>query len=140
MGFIEPVIGGLLIGASTAVLLWGIGRIAGISGILWQSIRGATSAADERWWRILFVIGLVLGPLILVQTGFHSIPASSDASWPLLMVAGLLVGLGTRLGSGCTSGHGVCGISRFSKRSIYATLTFMTTGILTVTIIRHVFA
>ena len=61
MGFIEPVFGGLLIGVATAVLLWGIGRIAGISGILWQALRGVTSETDERWWRILFVIGLVLG-------------------------------------------------------------------------------
>ncbi len=134
MNILEPMIGGLLIGCSAVLLLIGIGRIAGISGIVWEALH----AFDERVWRGLFLLGLVLGPLILLQTGLHEIPESSSESWPMLIIAGLLVGAGTRLGSGCTSGHGVCGIARFSKRSIWATLTFMLAGIFTVTVVRHV--
>lgn len=136
MNILEPMIGGLLIGCSAVLLLIGIGRIAGISGIVWQALH----AGDERVWRWLFLFGLVLGPLILLQTGLHEMPDSSSEGWPMLIIAGLLVGAGTRLGSGCTSGHGVCGIARFSKRSIWATLTFMLAGILTVTIVRHLLA
>lgn len=126
--------GGLLIGLSAILVLLVLGRIAGISGIL----AGAFNArpAGERLWRAAFVAGLVLSPLLYGL--FASLPESRiDADWPLLIVAGLLVGFGSRYGSGCTSGHSVCGISRLSMRSLIATLTFMATGFATVFFVRH---
>tara|TARA_Y100000296_G_scaffold40393_1_gene46596 strand:+ start:465 stop:914 length:450 start_codon:yes stop_codon:yes gene_type:complete len=121
--------GGVLIGLAAAVMLLGLGRIAGVSGIAAKAagLGGSGIARGGAW---MFLIGLPLGALIvsLAQGGI----AASFASAPVLVIAGLLVGIGTRLGSGCTSGHGVCGISRFSARSIVATLTFMAAGIATV--------
>ena len=123
------VAGGVLIGLAAAVMLLGLGRIAGVSGIAAKAagLGGSGIARGGAW---MFLIGLPLGALIvsLAQGGI----AASFASAPVLVIAGLLVGIGTRLGSGCTSGHGVCGISRFSARSIVATLTFMAAGIATV--------
>lgn len=136
---IEAIIGGLLIGCAAACLLWGIGRVAGISGIFWQSLQPVSKDPTEQSWRALFILGLVLGPLVLLLLEWHDPPPPSDAGWGTLMVAGLLVGFGTRLGSGCTSGHGICGIARFSGRSVFATLTFMVTGIVTVSLTRHFF-
>ncbi len=121
--------GGVLIGLAAAVMLLGLGRIAGVSGIAAKAagLGGSGIARGDAW---MFLIGLPLGALVvsLAQGGI----AASFASAPVLVIAGLLVGIGTRLGSGCTSGHGVCGISRFSARSIVATLTFMAAGIATV--------
>ncbi|MEC7741232.1 MAG: YeeE/YedE family protein [Pseudomonadota bacterium] len=121
--------GGVLIGLAAAVMLLGLGRIAGVSGIAAKAagLGGSGIARGGAW---MFLIGLPLGALVvsLAQGGI----AASFASAPVLVIAGLLVGIGTRLGSGCTSGHGVCGISRFSARSIVATLTFMAAGIATV--------
>ncbi|QFI64464.1 YeeE/YedE family protein [Qipengyuania flava] len=121
--------GGVLIGLAAAVMLLGLGRIAGVSGIAAKAagLGGSGIARGGAW---MFLIGLPLGALLvsLAQGGI----AASFASAPVLVIAGLLVGIGTRLGSGCTSGHGVCGISRFSARSIVATLTFMAAGIATV--------
>ncbi|MED5206133.1 MAG: YeeE/YedE thiosulfate transporter family protein [Pseudomonadota bacterium] len=121
--------GGVLIGLAAAAMLLGLGRIAGVSGIAAKAagLGGSGIARSGAW---MFLIGLPLGALLvsLAQGG----TAASFASAPVLMIAGLLVGIGTRLGSGCTSGHGVCGISRFSARSIVATLTFMAAGIATV--------
>ena len=121
--------GGVLIGLAAAVMLLGLGRIAGVSGIAAKAagLGGSGIARGDAW---TFLIGLPLGALVvsLAQGG----TAASFANTPVLVIAGLLVGIGTRLGSGCTSGHGVCGISRFSARSIVATLTFMATGIATV--------
>lgn len=138
MEWIEPTVGGLMIGLAAALLLWGIGRVAGISGIVWQTLHSSAQDMRTQLWPALFVLGLVLGPLILVLSGWHEAPEIEASSWETLMLAGLLVGFGTRLGSGCTSGHGICGIARFSARSVYATLLFMATGILTVSLIRHV--
>ncbi|MDG5747625.1 YeeE/YedE thiosulfate transporter family protein [Qipengyuania sp. XHP0207] len=125
------LIGGVLIGLAAALMLLGIGRIAGVSGIAAR----ATGLADSSLPRTsawAFVIGLPLGALIvLVAKG--GLPANF-ASPVYLVIAGLIVGIGTRLGSGCTSGHGVCGMSRFSQRSIIATLSFMITGIGTVAV------
>lgn len=132
---VNPIIGGLLIGFSAALLLWSIGRVAGISGILWQGVK---EGLNDQAWRIMFLFGLVLGPLMLITLGSHEIPKVNDMGWPMVVLSGVLVGLGTRMGSGCTSGHGICGIARFSKRSIVATLVFMAVGILTVTLVRHV--
>ncbi|WP_306097185.1 YeeE/YedE family protein [Qipengyuania flava] len=121
--------GGVLIGLAAAVMLLGLGRIAGVSGIAAKAagLGGSGIARGGAW---MFLIGLPLGALVvsLAQGGI----AASFASAPVLVIAGLLVGIGTRLGSGCTSGHGVCGVSRFSARSIVATLTFMAAGIATV--------
>jgi hypothetical protein len=130
---IPALIGGLLIGVSAALMLLLKGRIAGISGIvggLLQPSHGDTS------WRGLFVLGMMAVPLVLMAAG--RLPAmTTPASDRALILAGLLVGFGTRLGSGCTSGHGVCGLARRSKRSLVATLTFMASGALTVWVVRH---
>lgn len=135
-----PVIGGILIGLAAATLLWTLGRVAGISGILWQSLlRAEHSALAEKLWRVMFLLGLIAGPAIAINAGMIELPKTNESGWGALIIAGLLVGFGTRLGSGCTSGHGICGIARFSTRSIVATLVFMSLGIITVTVMRHVF-
>lgn len=129
-----PLGGGMLIGLSAALLLLADGRIAGISGIA-AHLLGRPDGGTP--WRGAFLIGLLLGPaLFLVLAGRWPV-VHIAASWPVLAVAGLLVGFGTRLGSGCTSGHGVCGLARFSRRSLAAVLTFMTTAMLTVFVVRH---
>jgi len=126
--------GGILIGIATAMFLLLNGRIAGISGIVGGLVKPVRGDID---WRVAFVGGLVAAPLAWGL--FAALPAMQiDASYPLLVVAGLLVGLSTRYGSGCTSGHGVCGISRLSPRSLAATAAFMGTGFVTVYIVRHV--
>ena len=126
--------GGLLIGISTAMLLLFNGRIAGISGILGGLLR---PAAGDAGWRIAFLLGLLAAPLIYGLAA--PLPGVRiDATTTTLIVAGLLVGIGTRYGSGCTSGHGVCGLSRLSPRSTVATVAFMLAGFATVYIVRHV--
>lgn len=127
--------GGLLIGSAAALLWLANGRIAGISGIFAGSL--LPSGGGDRSWRWFFLAGLLVsGLLLMVLTG--RFPAHGlSAPTPLLLLAGLLVGYGTRLGSGCTSGHGVCGLARLSARSLWATATFMTAGFLTVWLIRH---
>jgi uncharacterized membrane protein YedE/YeeE len=129
---VSATLGGLLIGSSAALLLLAGGRVAGISGIL-----GGALAGDVRAWRVAFIVGLPLGA-ILVWTFYGPSPPVVSASPPQLILAGLLVGFGTRLGSGCTSGHGICGVSRGSPRSIAATATFMTVAAATVFVMRHV--
>ena len=141
MTMIEPLSpsfaigGGLLIGGAAALLLLLTGRIAGVSGMAATAVRIADSGPP---WRLAaaFVLGLPLGAA--VASNFIRQPSIEvTASAPILIVAGLLVGFGTRLGNGCTSGHGVCGIGRLSLRSIVATLTFMATAIATVFVMRH---
>lgn len=128
--------GGLLLGVAAALFILLNGRVLGISGIvagLLRPRRGDTS------WRWAFVLGLLAAPA--VYAGLAPLPeARIDASWGVLVIAGLLVGVGTRYGAGCTSGHGVCGLSRLSPRSLVATLAFMGTGFLTVYVVRHLFA
>jgi len=127
------LVGGLMLGVATAILLLGVGRIAGISGIFSSLLK----PKRVEMWQVLFIAGLIISPLLyrLVKP----LPAIEvSASIPLLIAAGLLVGFGTRLGSGCTSGHGICGNARLSPRSMAATVTFMLFGILTVYIGRHV--
>ena len=128
--------GGLLIGLAAALFVLFNGRIAGISGIL----GGALSwPRGDIAWRLAFVIGLVLAPLVF--SAFHPLPLPRIAAGDgVLVVAGLLVGLGTRYGAGCTSGHGVCGLSRLSPRSLVATLCFMLAGFVTVFVVRHLIA
>lgn len=133
--WIAGIGGGALIGAAASLLLWGDGRIAGISGIL----GGLPGTPGDRLWRWSFLAGLPLGAgLYSVLTG--TLPQHWQGGMPLMAVAGLLTGFGTRLGSGCTSGHGVCGIARGSPRSLMATATFMAAGILTVFVARHLSA
>ena len=131
---LPAIVGGVLIGVATSWLLLASGRIAGISGILGSVLR---PICPDRVWRLLFLIGLPLGAFVVSGlTGRGPAPRMA-ATAPVLVLAGLLVGFGTQLGSGCTSGHGVCGLARRSKRSLVATLTFMLTGAVTVFAVRH---
>lgn len=131
---LQSLIGGLLIGFSTLLMIRLLGKIAGISGIVGQLWSAGTG---DGAWRFAFVAGLLVSPLLYAL--FSPLPETSVVtSTPWLIVAGLLVGFGSRLGSGCTSGHGVCGLSRLSLRSLVATLTFMATAILVVWLFRHV--
>jgi uncharacterized membrane protein YedE/YeeE len=126
--------GGALIGLAAVLLLLVNGRIAGVSGIIGSLLTG--SVAGDRLWRIAFVLGLAAGAgLYALATG--SLVVELQAQGLTVMVAGFLVGVGTQLGSGCTSGHGVCGIARLSKRSIWASATFIGVGVLTVYVMRH---
>lgn len=123
------LVGGILIGLAAALMLLGAGRIAGVSGLSARAF-GLSEGGPTRGVAWAFVLGLPLGALI-VALASGGIEASFTSFGPIV-IAGLLVGIGTRIGSGCTSGHGVCGMSRLSQRSIVATITFMTTGIATV--------
>jgi hypothetical protein len=130
----SALIGGLVIGTAAAMLVLLNGRIAGIAGIIGGLLRPSTGEAG---WRVAFVAGLVIAPILYSIAA--TLPAISvDASYPTIVAAGLLVGVGTRYGSGCTSGHGVCGISRLSIRSIVATSAFMIAGFATVYAVRQV--
>ena len=131
---VSGLIGGLLIGLAAALLLLLNGRISGISGIVGGLLVPKNSDAG---WRVVFVAGLLLGAFAYMLAAGGTIPVQMQASLPVLVVAGLLVGFGTRLGSGCTSGHGVCGIARLSKRSIVATSVFFGVAMLTVFLTRH---
>jgi uncharacterized membrane protein YedE/YeeE len=131
---VSAVAGGALIGLSALVLMWSVGRVAGMSGI----VAGAMmERGDEQHWRLIFLAGLFGGALIASLLTGALDNVVSVVSAPVLILAGLLVGVGTRMGEGCTSGHGVCGISRFSQRSLVATLVFMASGAATVFVIRH---
>ena len=131
--FLIAFIGGLMLGLSVVGYLYVNGRIAGISGLIGQVLNSKTMFKTPAIW---FLSGLILTPFIY---GLFAQPEIELNASPLMMiVAGLLVGFGTRLGSGCTSGHGICGISRLSKRSIVATMTFMFAGFVAVYIIRHI--
>ncbi len=132
---ISGLIGGLLIGLAAALLLLLNGRISGISGIVGGLL---APRSQDVSWRAVFVVGLVLGALAYVLATGGAIPVRMQTSLPILVVAGLLVGFGTRLGSGCTSGHGLCGFARLSKRSIVATSVFFGVAILTVFLTHHI--
>jgi len=131
---VSAAIGGVLIGLSATMLWLANGRIAGISGIvgsLWTPQTGDVA------WRIAFAIGLIAAPVLYRMAGGELPHIAVSVPWPLIIIAGLLVGFGTRLGGGCTSGHGVCGLARLSRRSLLATGSFMATAILTSFILRH---
>ena len=131
----SSLLGGVLIGVAAAMFALLNGRIAGISGVLGSLL---TPVRGDVGWRAAFIAGLVGAPLLYAL--FTELPAVQiDASYGALVAAGLLVGIGTRYGSGCTSGHGVCGLSRLSLRSLVATATFMGAGFLTVFVLRHLF-
>jgi uncharacterized membrane protein YedE/YeeE len=132
---VSALIGGGLIGLAAAMLLIVNGRIAGVSGVVGDLLRPVES---DSGWRIAFVGGLIAGPLFYQLVAGQMLTVTIDAMLPVLIVAGFLVGFGTNLGAGCTSGHGVCGIARFSPRSLIATVIFMSAGAITVYIARHV--
>ena len=131
--YIQALIGGMLLGIGAVVLMLTLGKVAGISGILFTSL---TSIKSQNHWRWAFLLGLIIAPLITSPFGF-SLPTDITSPPILIIIAGLIVGIGTKIGSGCTSGHGICGMGRLSNRSILATLTFMFTAFLTVGIIKH---
>ncbi|MES2581883.1 MAG: YeeE/YedE family protein [Pseudomonadota bacterium] len=128
--------GGFLLGLAAVLLILVNGRILGISGIVGGLLR---PKAGDSAWRLAFVLGLLAASL-LYTLAQGAVPATVDAGWGTVVVAGLLVGVGTRYASGCTSGHGVCGLSRLSPRSLVATLVFMGSGYATVYVVRHLVA
>ena len=132
---LSAAVGGALIGLAAALLMLSTGRIAGISGIVGGLIGWNM---PDRDWRIAFTVGLILAPLSGSLVGYAVAEPQMPASWAVIVIAGLLVGFGTRLGGGCTSGHGVCGVARLSPRSLTATAVFMVVAIIVVAITRHV--
>lgn len=137
--FIYACLGGLLIGLASIMLLALTGKVAGISGIFWRAIQNIPDAKHRDYnWRWLFLTGLIIGPLLAYQVLGFAQPAASEAGPILAAIAGLCVGFGSRLGNGCTSGHGICGIGRLSIRSMTATITFMASGIITVFISQQI--
>jgi uncharacterized membrane protein YedE/YeeE len=132
---VSALLGGILIGLSATLLLLASGRIAGISGILGGLL---VPKAGDAGWRLAFLLGLVGAPLLFAALAGEQPPITVASSIPLLITGGLLVGFGSRLGSGCTSGHGVVGLARLSPRSIVATGTFLTTALITVFVTRHI--
>lgn len=131
---LSAAIGGALIGLSAVLLMLLTGRIAGISGIFGGLLNPDSS---DRGWRIAFLAGLILAPLLAGWIGWGMPTPQLPSNWTVIAAAGLLVGFGSRLGGGCTSGHGICGVARLSVRSIAATAIFMLTAIATVAITRH---
>lgn len=129
------LLGGALIGLASVLMMAIFGRIAGISGITGSMISGFT--LRQSGWRLAFMIGMIASPLLLLVLTGHMPDITVQPTEPMLIISGLLVGVGVHYGSGCTSGHGVCGLARFSQRSLAATLTFMATTAVTVFIIRH---
>ena len=129
---LNSLMGGILIGIAATIIFFVNGRIMGISGILGNLI--AAKETDQIYWRIIFILGVLIGPLIFILL-FKEIKSEMVANTTLLIISGFLVGLGTSLGNGCTSGHGICGLSRFSIRSIVATLVFVISGMITVYLI-----
>ncbi|MEI7428767.1 MAG: YeeE/YedE family protein [Betaproteobacteria bacterium] len=135
----SSLIGGAIIGLSVTILILFKGRIAGISGILGALMQFKNTPKDHYLWRILFLIGLLSSSLI--YSLFFTLPNMViDASFIMLIFAGLLVGFGTRMGSGCTSGHGICGLGRLSPRSLVATLSFMSAGFIACYVFLHIFS
>ena len=124
----SSLIGGLIIGVAVVLFFITTGRLAGISGI----VSSALEKNENKFSNLLFIIGLVLGPLVFIFFSKNDVVFKMTSSIPLIVVGGLLVGLGTKIGRGCTSGHGICGISRFSMRSIVATIIFMIFAMITV--------
>ena len=132
---LESLIGGTLIGVAISLLLLFNGKVLGVSGIISEL---TTKPINKNYWRLLFVLGLLFAPFI--YSLYKPMPLSTITTNNLMViVGGLLVGLGSRLGSGCTSGHGVCGIARLSIRSMIATITFISFGVLTVFLMQHLF-
>lgn len=131
---VSALIGGALIGLAAAIYVLGLGRVAGVSGILGGLLR---PKAAEVPVQLAFLAGLIAAPLLLGAAGGPAPAITVDASLPVIVAGGLLVGIGTRIGGGCTSGHGVCGVARLSMRSLFATTTFMAAGAVVVFVVRH---
>jgi len=134
--FLPALAGGMLIGLAAVLLLLFNGRIAGVSGIAGGLL--APEVNGTRWWRVLFLLGLVLGAWAVVALGAPQAPPRQGFPVPLLVAAGLVTGYGTSMAGGCTSGHGVCGLGRLSKRSLAAVLVFVGVAMLTTFLLRHV--
>ena len=130
---ILSLLGGMLIGGAALLLMLANGRVMGVSSIL----GGLLGMAEPKNWRLAFIAGAILAPIFLVQSGLYDIPVQRVANGATLYIAAFLVGLGTAIGSGCTSGHGICGLSRLSARSFVAVAIFITTATITVYIFRH---
>ena len=128
---LSAFVGGIIIGLAVILFFVGNGRLAGVSSI----VNNALVSKQNRTDNFLFIVGLVLGPIFYAFFTKNNIPFSITSSLPIIIIAGLLVGIGTKVGKGCTSGHGICGISLLSLRSIIATITFMITAIITVKLI-----
>lgn len=130
------LVGGALIGLAAIILMLTIGRIAGVSGIVLNAMTASDTAG--RSWRLAFILGLPLGALLVTAVGLKDWSSMSfPATMPTMVIAGFIVGAGSTFGSGCTSGHGICGLARFSMRSIVATVTFIASAAATVFVIRH---
>lgn len=129
--YFQSIAGGMLIGASAVMLLLLNGRVAGISGIVGRLLQGVGLTTN-----LAFVLGLLLGPLVYLLAFGARPTVEMTASWPLIIVAGLFVGFGSRMGSGCTSGHGVLGLARLSPRSMVAVATFLSSGVIAVAVVR----
>jgi uncharacterized membrane protein YedE/YeeE len=134
-GWSAGLAGGVMIGLGATLLLWSIGRVAGISSIASGALEGARG---DRAWRLAFLAGLMIAGAIALQFAPAPPPRTQTGPTPLLLAAGFLVGFGTRLGGGCTSGHGVCGLGRLSRRSLAAVVTFMGFAMATTFVARHV--
>ena len=134
MEILRPLIGGLLIGLAAILLLFANGKVAGISGMLGAVV---TPGGIRSAWRYAFLGGLVAGGAAFQAAGWTVFAPLAGRSWGAVIAAGLLVGIGTQIGGGCTSGHGVCGVARFSKRSIVATLVFIIAGAITVAVVQR---
>lgn len=130
---LSAAIGGALIGLASALLMLTLGRIAGISGIFSDALLGG-----DKSWRVAFLAGLIAAPVLAMLAGADVPAPQMPGNWLVIVIAGLLVGFGTRLGGGCTSGHGICGIARISPRSIAATIIFVATAMIVVFVSRHV--
>ncbi|MGH8437579.1 MAG: YeeE/YedE family protein [Pseudomonas sp.] len=133
--WITPLLGGLMIGTAAAAYLILFGRIAGVSGMLADAF--GIAPGNDRLASRLFLLGMVGASLLVLTVHPVALPTDLGTFWPSVVLAGLLVGFGTRLGSGCTSGHGICGLGRLSPRSLAATTTFMLAGFVTVYVLRH---
>lgn len=133
---LQSLAGGVLIGLSAVLLMWLQGRIMGATGILAGLVTG--NAPGDRSWRGAMVVGMIVGPLLVLAVTGQTPAVDVPVSLPMILVGGFIVGIGVTYGSGCTSGHGVCGMARLSPRSIVATLTFMVVCFATVYVIRHV--
>lgn len=134
VSYVHTLGGGALIGLSALALFLGIGRIAGICGIAFSLL---VAPITNQAWRLVFLAGLLIGTFLYHQISGHAYPPAPNTNLPLLIIGGLLVGFGTAMGNGCTSGHGICGLSRLSPRSIAATLTFMACAIASMFVFRH---
>ncbi|WP_297769153.1 YeeE/YedE family protein [uncultured Roseovarius sp.] len=133
---VQSLVGGVLIGLSAVLLMFLQGRIMGATGILSGLLTANTSG--DKGWRAAMVLGMIAGPILVFALTGQMPAVDVPVSWPMILIGGFIVGIGVTFGSGCTSGHGVCGMARLSRRSISATITFMIACFITVFVIRHV--